>query len=141
MQVHSVNLQKYNKIKYKNLYNNQHKTIQDRQKEKKRELILGKHDIIMVLSKNVKTRSQSKLADWLFLLPFLKFNQVRRIFMLYEIKFDNTKNIKLNEGTFNCSIKIAILNKTFEAGLIKEERYQELKQNILQEYNLSHIGI
>ena len=31
--------------------------------------------------------------------------------------------------------------KTFEAGLIKEEKYQELKQNILQEYNLSHIGI
>ncbi len=46
--------------------------------------------------------------------------------MLYEIKFDNTKNIKLNENIFNCSIKIAILNKTFEAGLIKEERYQEL---------------
>ena len=41
----------------------------------------------------------------------------------------------------NCSIKIAILNKTFEVGLIKEEKYQELKQNILQEYNLSHIGI
>lgn len=61
--------------------------------------------------------------------------------MLYEIKFDNTKNIKLNETIFNCSIKIAILNKTLEAGLIKEERYQELKQNILQEYNLSHIGI
>ena len=61
--------------------------------------------------------------------------------MLYEIKFDNTKNIKLNENNFNCSIKIAILNKTFEAGLIKEERYRELKQNILQEYNLSHIGI
>lgn len=61
--------------------------------------------------------------------------------MLYEMKFDNTKNIKLNEGTFNSSIKIAILNKTFEAGLIKEERYKELKQNILQEYNLSHIGI
>ena len=47
--------------------------------------------------------------------------------MLYEIKFDNTKNIKLN--------------KTFEAGLIKEEKYQELKQNILQKYNLRHIGI
>lgn len=28
---------------------------------KKRELILGKHDIIMVLLKNVKTRSQSKI--------------------------------------------------------------------------------
>lgn len=56
--------------------------------------------------------------------------------MLYEIKFDNTKNIKLNENIFNCSIKIAILNKTFEAELIKEEKYQELKQNILQEYNL-----
>lgn len=25
--------------------------------------------------------------------------------------------------------------------LIKKKRYQELKQNILQEYNLSHIGI
>lgn len=61
--------------------------------------------------------------------------------MLYEMKFDNTKNIKLNEGTFKSGIKIAILNKTFEAGLIKEEKYQELKQNILQEYNLSHIGI
>ena len=61
--------------------------------------------------------------------------------MLYEMKFDNTKNNKLNEGTFNTGIKIAILNKTFEAGLIKEEKYQELKQNILQEYNLSHIGI
>ena len=61
--------------------------------------------------------------------------------MLYEIKFDNTKNIKLNENIFNWSIKIAILNKAFEAGLIKAERYQELKQNILQEYNLSHIGI
>lgn len=61
--------------------------------------------------------------------------------MLYEIKFDNTRNIKINENIFNCSIKIAILNKIFEAGLIKENRYQELKQNILQEYNLSHIGI
>ena len=61
--------------------------------------------------------------------------------MLYEINFDNTKNIKLNENTFNCSIKIAILNKIFSAGLIKEKRYLELKQNILQEYNLTHIGI
>ena len=61
--------------------------------------------------------------------------------MLYEIKFDNTKNIKLNENTFNCSIKIAILNRTYEVGLIKEQRYKELKQNILQEYNLTHIGI
>ena len=61
--------------------------------------------------------------------------------MLYEIKFDNTKNIKLNESIFNCSIKITILNKAFEAGLIKEQRYQELKQNILQEYNLSYISI
>ena len=57
--------------------------------------------------------------------------------MLYEIKFDNTKNIKLNENTFNCSIKIAILNRTYESGLIKEQRYKELKQNILQEYNLT----
>ena len=61
--------------------------------------------------------------------------------MLYEVKFDNTKNVKLNENIFNCSIKIAILNKTYNAGLIKEERYSELKQSILQEYNLSHIGI
>lgn len=30
--------------------------------------------------------------------------------MLYEINFDNTKNIKLNENIFNCSIKITILN-------------------------------
>jgi len=55
--------------------------------------------------------------------------------MLYEINFDNKKNIKLNENIFNCSIKIAILNKTFNAGLIKEKRYLKLKQNILQEYN------
>lgn len=61
--------------------------------------------------------------------------------MLYEVKFDNMKNIKLNENIFNCSIKIAILNKTFNAELIKEERYLELKQNILKEYNLTHIGI
>ena len=61
--------------------------------------------------------------------------------MLYEIKFDNTKNIKLNENIFNCSIKVAILNRTYEAGLIKEQRYKELKQKILQEYNLTHIGI
>lgn len=61
--------------------------------------------------------------------------------MLYEVKFDNTKNIKLNEKIFNCSIKIAILNKTFNAGLIKEQKYLELKQNILKEYNLTHIGI
>ncbi len=61
--------------------------------------------------------------------------------MLYEIRFDNTKNIKSNTNIFNCSIKITILNKTFEGGLIREEKYQELKQNILQEYNLSHIGI
>lgn len=40
--------------------------------------------------------------------------------MLYEINFDNTKNIKLNEKIFNCSIKIAILNKTFNEGLIKK---------------------
>ena len=52
--------------------------------------------------------------------------------MLYEINFDNTKNIKLNENSFNCSIKIAILNKAFKAGLIKENRYLELKRNILQ---------
>ena len=115
--------------------------IWDRQKGKKRELILRKDDIIMVLSKNVKTRSQSKLADWLFLLTFLKFKSSEGIFMLYEIRFDNTKNIKLNENIFYCSIKIAILNKTFEAEIIKEQRYQELKQNILQKYNLSHIGI
>ncbi len=61
--------------------------------------------------------------------------------MLYEVKFDNTKNVKLNENIFNCSIKIAILNKTYNAGLIKEERYLELKQNILKEYDLTHIGI
>lgn len=61
--------------------------------------------------------------------------------MLYEINFDNTKNIQLNENIFNCSIKIAMLNKTFNAGLIKEKKYQELKQNILQEYNLLHIDI
>lgn len=61
--------------------------------------------------------------------------------MLYEVKFDNTKNVKLNENILNCSIKIAILNKTFNAGLIKEDRYLELKQNILKEYNLTHIGI
>ena len=61
--------------------------------------------------------------------------------MLYEIKFDNTKHIKLNENIFNCSIKIAILNKTFKSGLIKEQKYKELKQNILKEYNLLHIGI
>ena len=61
--------------------------------------------------------------------------------MLYEINFDNTKDIKINENIFNCSIKIAILNKTFKAGLIKEKRYLELKQNILQEYNLTHIGV
>lgn len=61
--------------------------------------------------------------------------------MLCEINFDNTKNIKINENIFNCSIKIAILNKIFNAGLIKEEKYQEVKQNILQEYNLTHIGI
>ena len=61
--------------------------------------------------------------------------------MLYEIKFDNTKNIKLNENIFNCSIKVAILNRTYEAGIIKEQRYNELKRNILQKYNLTHIGI
>ena len=61
--------------------------------------------------------------------------------MLYEINFDNTKNIKLNENIFNCSIKIAILNKTFDANLIKKERYLKLKKNILKEYNLTHIGI
>ena len=84
----------------------------------------------MALSKNVKTRSQSKLAGWLFLLPFLKFKSREGIFRLYEIRFDNTKNIKLNENIFNCSIKIAILNKTFEVGLIREEKYQEIKQKI-----------
>ena len=88
--------------------------------------------------KNKKSVEASRPA---FSVAFLKFKSSEGIFMLYEIKFDNTKNIKLNENIFNCSIKIAILNKTFEAGLIKEERYQELKQNILQEYNLSHIGI
>ena len=61
--------------------------------------------------------------------------------MLYELKFDNTKNIKLNENIFNCSIKIAILNRTFDANLIKEDKYKELKQKILQEYNLTYIGI
>ena len=61
--------------------------------------------------------------------------------MLYEVKFDNTKNVKIDENIFNCSIKIAILNKTFKSGLIKEPKYKELKQNILKEYNLLHIGI
>ena len=68
-----MNLQKYNKIKYKTDITINIKPFLNRQKGKKRELILRKHDIIMVLSKNVKTRSQSKLAGWLFLLPFLKF--------------------------------------------------------------------
>lgn len=40
--------------------------------------------------------------------------------MLYEIKFDNTKNIELNENIFNCSIKIAILNKAFNARQLKK---------------------
>ena len=53
--------------------------------------------------------------------------------MLYEVKLDNTKNVKLNANIFNCSIKIAILNKTFDANLIKKESYLELKKNILQE--------
>lgn len=57
--------------------------------------------------------------------------QEREIFMLYEIKFDNTKNIKLNENIFNCSIKVAILNSTYETKLIKEHGYKEVKQNIL----------
>lgn len=61
--------------------------------------------------------------------------------MFYEINFDNTKDIKLNKNIFNCSIKIAILNKIFHAGIIKQKRYLELEQNILQEYNLTHIGI
>lgn len=107
----------------------------------KTELILKKHHNIILLSKNVKHASQSKLAGWLFLLPFLKFNSRRRIFMLYEVNFDNTKNIKLNENIFNCSIKIAILNKTFDANLIKKEKYEEIKQDILKEYNLLHMGI
>ena len=108
-----------------------------RKKGKKRELNFIEQHNIIVLSKNVKQSSQSKLADWLFLLPFFEILfKLRRIFMLYEINFDNTKSIKLNENIFNCSIKIAILNKTFNAGLIKEKRYLELKRNILQEYKL-----
>ena len=44
-----------------------------RQKGKKWELNFIEQHNIIVLSKNVKHLSQSKLADWLFLLPFLKF--------------------------------------------------------------------
>ena len=45
---------------------------ENRKKGKKRELNFIEQHNIIVLSKNVKTRSQSKLANWLFLLPFLK---------------------------------------------------------------------
>ena len=45
----------------------------NRKKGKKRELNFIEQHNIIVLSKNVKQSSQSKLADWLFLLPFLKF--------------------------------------------------------------------
>ena len=50
------------------------------QNEKNDVMIDDSYDVCKKLSSNgIKTRSQSKLADWLFLLPFLKFNQVRKI--------------------------------------------------------------
>ena len=114
----------------------------NRKKGKKRELNFIEQHNIIVLSKNVKTKKSVEASRLAFSVAFFEILfKLRRIFMLYEINFDNTKNIKLNENIFNCSIKIAILNKTFNAGLIKEEKYQEEKQNILQKYNLTHIGI
>jgi len=56
---------------------NQHFINLNRKKGKKRELNFIEQHNIIVLSKNVKTRSQSKLADWLFLLPFLKFKSFK----------------------------------------------------------------
>lgn len=47
------------------------------------ELILEKHNNIIVLSKNVNQRSQSKLAGWLFLLHFLKINSSKEDFLCY----------------------------------------------------------
>ena len=46
----------------------------NRKTGKKRELNFIEQHNIIVLSKNVKQASRSKLAGWLFLLPFLKFN-------------------------------------------------------------------
>ena len=38
-------------------------------------------------------------------------------------------------------MEVAILNRTFKAGVIKETTYTEIKSNILKQYNLSHAGI
>ena len=59
--------------------------------------------------------------------------------MLYEINFDNTKNIKLNENIFNCSIKIAILNKTFNAGSIVSVNTTDTR-NIVLNFFVDIIG-
>lgn len=53
-------------------FKNQYFISLNRKKGKKRELNFIKQHNIIVLSKNVKQASQSKLAGWLFLLPFLK---------------------------------------------------------------------
>lgn len=70
------------------LSQNQYFINLNRKKGKKRELNFIEHHNIIVLSKNVKTRSQSKLAGWLFLLPFLKFiNQVKEDFYVVRNQF------------------------------------------------------
>ena len=62
------------------LAKNQHFINLNRKKGKKRELNFIEQHNIIVLSKNVKQSSQSKLADWLFLLPFLKYKSSKEDF-------------------------------------------------------------
>ena len=61
--------------------------------------------------------------------------------MLYKIHIDNTKEINLNTDLLNCSMEIAILNRAFKVGAIKERTYNSTKTSILKQYNLSHVGI
>jgi len=52
---------------------------ENRKKGKKRELNFIEQHNIIVLSKNVKQSSQSKLADWLLICRKLYFLQIKRV--------------------------------------------------------------
>ena len=53
----------------------------------------------------------------------------------YEIKVDNSKNLKDN-AMLNCSMELSLLNNLFRENLITEAEHQEVKRKILKDYKL-----
>ena len=53
----------------------------------------------------------------------------------YEIKVDNSKNLKDNT-MLDCSMELSLLNNLFRENLITEAEQQDIKRKILKDYKL-----